>query len=1025
MTEPFELGRPSTPGMGPEQPQPPREDWAADHSVQRAQRAAYDDASSALRVGAVAAVPTATLIALAFTAAAGWYAHAQDEGTLGPGPWPRSLLALVLLMVALQLVSTLLALEHLTYDASRPQRWIALVLIAVMRLIVLAVVASAILVGKYGRWDTWPEVGRLAAAIEGGALLILFLSWRLVYSWVGSNYEHSGPSRMVAGHEREHPRAGTAPVSLPDDSEGRLLAIGASGGGIRAAAFVLGGHQALQDLAEPLKVDAPECEPPVFAVSGGSYIGAALALRRAFTPHGQPREVPSSWSEAYDMDSPELERLRRHTRYLFEPAGRMRDGAVSLLMGAVVNLALVVVALRLLTWVSGQIAMTVGLVSVRHQDDKLIGIALADAWGGREWALFLTIPALCLAAMVVLTGLSWLVTSTFDNVNPRPHRRRAAEYVREKSAQLRPALLGIGAGWLIVVLVLPAGVVGVVSLMAHNEPTAGVATWLDKVGFGNQTLCEEAMISQLQQAVVETSAAARLSPGVPHEVTTGACGFETTISRTYVPGVAEASGSTVLSDAEVEAARELVGVKRLPGQIAGIGGLLLVVVSLLRHGPSPETSAATGLVSRARRALLMWLPLAIVGSLATYLMLVANHRFLTALDETTLVTNAAVTVAACAVAYLIDANATSMHGFYRARLSDAFAVGVDDATRVAEELPPPVVYRFSQLAKGSIFSGRPAADGEPAEPPVPARSLPLRIVTTVNSLAANEAPTMRGGFPMVFGPDRVEMHREARQRLCVSTRAYEQFAGAGRVSIMATVATSGAAISPLMGRYGAQMAPYRLLLTLFNLRVGTWVRNPMHVGDNTLEGSGIGKILWMTRKPGLAQVALEAFGNSSANRRWIYLSDGGHLDNTGLVECVRHCVIEGTAGRIVVLDASNDPVDTWSAVGDAISVVRADLEVDLRRVWNPPEPPWMRRYTGAGLDVVVVKAVRTELPGADSNDLDWSDQLPPNVQSFQLVNKDFPRSSTARQKFGDLEFEAYRSLGYAATLTSLQSASWV
>ena len=32
-----------------------------------------------------------------------------------------------------------------------------------------------------------------------------------------------------------------------------------------------------------------------------------------------------------------------------------------------------------------------------------------------------------------------------------------------------------------------------------------------------------------------------------------------------------------------------------------------------------------------------------------------------------------------------------------------------------------------------------------------------------------------------------------------------------------------------MGRYGEQMAPYRLLLTLFNLRVGTWVRNPMHV----------------------------------------------------------------------------------------------------------------------------------------------------------------------------------------------------
>ena len=51
--------------------------------------------------------------------------------------------------------------------------------------------------------------------------------------------------------------------------------------------------------------------------------------------------------------------------------------------------------------------------------------------------------------------------------------------------------------------------------------------------------------------------------------------------------------------------------------------------------------------------------------------------------------------------------------------------------------------------------------------------------------------------------------------------------------------------------------------------------------------------------------------------------------------------------------------------------------------------------------------------------------LPPNVQSFGLVNADFPRSSTLRQKFGDLEFEAYRGLGYASTRTALVAAGWV
>ena len=129
---------------------------------------------------------------------------------------------------------------------------------------------------------------------------------------------------------------------------------------------------------------------------------------------------------------------------------------------------------------------------------------------------------------------------------------------------------------------------------------------------------------------------------------------------------------------------------------------------------------------------------------------------------------------------------------------------------------------------------------------------------------------------------------------------------------------------------------------------------------------------------------------------------------------------------MLVLDASNDPVDTWSAVGDAIGVVRADLDVDLRRVHGTGYPPWMRRYQGAGLDVLVVKAVRTAVPAdleADTTD-PWWDLLPPNVQSFQLVHADFPRSSTARQKFGDLEFEAYRGLGFAATIAALDAAGW-
>lgn len=154
--------------------------------------------------------------------------------------------------------------------------------------------------------------------------------------------------------------------------------------------------------------------------------------------------------------------------------------------------------------------------------------------------------------------------------------------------------------------------------------------------------------------------------------------------------------------------------------------------------------------------------------------------------------------------------------------------------------------------------------------------------------------------------------------------------------------------------------------------------------------------------------------------------DGGHLDNTGLVECVRHCLESRQRGRIVVLDASNDPPGTWSAVGDAIAVIRADFSIDLQRCTPIDDtPPWLRRYAGGGLDILVVKSVRVEPPSGETTETDWSQLLRPNVQSFQLVHKDFPRAPTTRQKFGDLEFEAYRGLGFAATAEALRRVGWV
>lgn len=972
-----------------------------DASADQVVAAAGAESHVAHLVARAAAVPAALLILIAVlnVVRAIEVAAAMER----PELWSRSTLCLVLLLVATQLVCLVLAAEHRAFtpdgNGRRP-----LTPLWALRFAVVVAVAAAVAVGAYGDWG-WGEVASVGALAEGFALLLL--AWSLNRA---GGKQVDLRQRPVGAPDSEGGQAADLPVG--DDP--RLLAIGASGGGIRAAAFVLGGHQAVQDTAEPLRVIEPEHEPHVFAVSGGSYVAAALALRRSFRPDGSRRTTPSSWRTAYATGSPELERLRRHTRYLFEPTWRTRDGLVSLVMGAAVNLLILGLVLRILAWLAALVASSLGFLGDGRKNGRDELIDVAPTWNEWwHWWPVLGLPVLCLLGIGLLTLVGWRATSAFDAPNdggdPTPAAEEAFELL-ERTSRWRIALVFGGLGWLFVAVAVPAAVAGLNHLTTHNEPTTLGASVLRAVGFGTDERCGFAFRTDLNETVASLDRLARLSPGTEQEGTAGACGQDVTVTRTADPVTLEVAGTD---------SGDVAGVAQdtaLPGQVVGVSALIALVAALLRLGPSPEAAAAATWRTRVARVLLTWLPLLIVLLVSTYLVVLWTFGFLTEMSGTYLVWAVGLSVFACILGALVDANATSLHGFYRARLSDAFAVGVDDDTGSggtpptgrAAELAPGVVYRFSHLQELDTQVGP-----------------RLHVVATLNSRAANEAPSMRGGFPLVLGPTSVDVHREEGRRVSVSTAAYEDFAGPGRVSVMASVAVSGAAVSPLMGRYAAQMAPYRFLLALFNARVGSWVRNPMHTTTESQVPPQGPNFLWMTAKPGLWQVALEGVGRTSADLRWIYVSDGGHLDNTGLVECVRHCVCEGTGGRVLVLDASNDPVDTWSAVGDAIGVVRADLNIDLRRVRYEEQPPWMRRYEGGGLDVVVVKAVRTGPPAEDSTETDWWSVLPPNVQSFGLVNADFPRSSTLRQKFGDLEFEAYRGLGYASTRTALVAAGWV
>jgi hypothetical protein len=97
-------------------------------------------------------------------------------------------------------------------------------------------------------------------------------------------------------------------------------------------------------------------------------------------------------------------------------------------------------------------------------------------------------------------------------------------------------------------------------------------------------------------------------------------------------------------------------------------------------------------------------------------------------------------------------------------------------------------------------------------------------------------------------------------------------------------------------------------------------------------------VCWRMMQPTLGLLWAEAAGHTSYRATWVNVTDGGHYDNLGLVEALRR-----QADNILVLDASGDSAHTWFTLGGAMSLARADAQVDITL-----DPKTMVDERGAG-----------------------------------------------------------------------------
>ena len=256
------------------------------------------------------------------------------------------------------------------------------------------------------------------------------------------------------------------------------------------------------------------------------------------------------------------------------------------------------------------------------------------------------------------------------------------------------------------------------------------------------------------------------------------------------------------------------------------------------------------------------------------------------------------------------------------------------------------------------------------------------------------------------------------------------------------MAISGAALAPNMGM--ASVKPLSPTLAFLNIRLGRWIRHPSTIPDE------IGRIKavrgWLSQFrselrliPGPWYLLREAFAKSGFGIKkaksgfgitredpddhirtgFIFLTDGGHLENLGIYELLRrHCRL------ILAVDAEQDPKLTFPGLVQLERLARIDLNVKIYMHWQPIADrtlafsPDKEVRSSAGPHVALGRVdyplvngcppekgilvyIKASFTG-DENDY---------VKAYKAAHPSFPHETTGDQFFSEEQVEVYRALG--------------
>ena len=337
-------------------------------------------------------------------------------------------------------------------------------------------------------------------------------------------------------------------------------------------------------------------------------------------------------------------------------------------------------------------------------------------------------------------------------------------------------------------------------------------------------------------------------------------------------------------------------------------------------------------------------------------------------------------------------NEISLHGFYRSRLVRAY-LGASNWMRLTD----------------NIENTHPGDDLPLCALKNCERGAPLHIVNcTLNLVAAYDlASVQRHGALYTMS----EQYCGSSATGYRKTREYMS----GNLTLGAAAAISGAAISPNMGSYNVSSS-LAMLLSFFNIRLGYWAPNP-------------NRERWKENQPHLWPYYMfkEFLSQTTKLSSYVYLTDGGHFDNTGL-----YSLIERGCRTIIIGDTASDPDYDFQDLGVAIRRCRIDFgtQFDIPNLQSyKPKDGDMRdvnfltgtfTFSDQHLHFLYGDGWRTVIkrqPELRSGSI-WvlkpasTAKEPVDVQQYAMQNPTFPQQSITDQWYDEQQFESYRMLGY-------------